>query len=919
MSDDDNDKLVWQLSIAIIFIAAISDIVFLWIMHYVSTRYPRPTDKATWNETYTLYGHDCCQGNCNQDLSRCFCGLRCRKVLCPIQCNCCYPMELFIPRYPPSFFNLMEIAPHDLDDDIDDIRDLELKPLTNKEETKEDHAEEEKDAEFETINGEVFTLTRRQSSLASIEHHSNLQILHDRYGKCCCCSCISIAMKLWFLACGILSFAVFIIFAFTIFFEFWVKCTTWENAQFLGYIVAIFIVCKILIWFLYHSFQACWLLTYNVCDANHILIVEWWRLWQIFWCVMFAVIYLSAMDPDALNNALISQTTARFMVIQGMVWIVIYWITVIISSVWLILNLFDCKTCTSASCDLFNPYKWNWVKRNSLCKRYCEDYAQKMMIFENQKQNQYVLTVLDFLTGLRAYSVGNKYDIKACNYFQYLFVAVLLMAGVIFIILGTVMGDGWELMYFSGWSFLIYYVLIVLIKRDDFDSICFKMWNGVSYKKIYFLLKQVTDKHPENYYYSYLSSEIKGCDVIILRYVDIWSMYHHYTDSPNCVCIKKNDKEPRDQDGEEIDIKSSKYSMWQLKQFNVQLWMTILILLVPFSIIIWASSEAQQAQRSTVLYDKEGVSKWDWSADALGQDQYPFCRATQINGYLNAFDLMWLSQSGWYFEDTYMLEMGFTAWFGDSDTGWDYNRTLVNFVTASDTHIYEPTAYYIENTKHNIDLIVIRGSYTYADWMQDANLWAEAVLIQMISLVVPITNICGDGFIRDLVYLSSRAQGMIFPELRSRYDEDVYQFIFTLVIAGHSLGAGVSQIVASRLHHDGLGTNVIGFALSPPGTLWSSKKFGYDIKDLDVSVLTVIPRRDPVPMVDAQGGMIQYIDCDAYHLWPCHSAIRSLCEIYHSCGAGQQTYGNNLRNVEFVECLCIDANDWNHCVNNTLA
>ena len=31
----------------------------------------------------------------------------------------------------------------------------------------------------------------------------------------------------------------------------------------------------------------------------------------------------------------------------------------------------------------------------------------------------------------------------------------------------------------------------------------------------------------------------------------------------------------------------NKYSMWQLKQFNIQLWVTIAVLLVPFSIIIW--------------------------------------------------------------------------------------------------------------------------------------------------------------------------------------------------------------------------------------------------------------------------------------------------------------------------------------------
>ena len=127
------------------------------------------------------------------------------------------------------------------------------------------------------------------------------------------------------------------------------------------------------------------------------------------------------------------------------------------------------------------------------------------------------------------------------------------------------------------------------------------------------------------------------------------------------------------------------------------------------------------------------------------------------------------------------------------------------------------------------------------------------------------------------------------------------------------MGAGVSEIVASRLHVDGYGRQVMGFGLSPPGTLWSSKKFGYDFNDLDVSVLTVQPRRDPVPQIDKQGGMVQYIDCDAYKRWNCHSSIRAMCEIYHSCGAGDQVIGNNPKNIDFVECLCIDSTDWNNC------
>ena len=296
------------LAIAMIFIAGIADILFLWILHYTSIRFPRPTDDGKWNEPSLYNEHDCCKECCNEDLSRCFCGTRCRKCSYPgLKCNCFYPLELCIPRYPRSFFSNLEpeiLLNDDIFDSDDDNENIELKTLQNTNDNQQQE-EEEKDIDFDT-NTEIPTTQRRKSSLANIEQNSNLRILHDRYGKCCCCSCCSIIWRIWFLICGILSFVIFIIFAFSMFIEYWIKCLTWENGQFLGLIVAIFIVCKIFIWFLYHSFQACWLLAYNTCDANNVLIVEWWRFWQIFWCIMFSVIYLLSIDPQV-RNANISQ------------------------------------------------------------------------------------------------------------------------------------------------------------------------------------------------------------------------------------------------------------------------------------------------------------------------------------------------------------------------------------------------------------------------------------------------------------------------------------------------------------------------------------------------------------------------------------------------------------------------------------
>ena len=43
-----------------------------------------------------------------------------------------------------------------------------------------------------------------------------------------------------------------------------------------------------------------------------------------------------------------------------------------------------------------------------------------------------------------------------------------------------------------------------------------------------------------------------------------------------------------------------------------------------------------------------------------------------------------------------------------------------------------------------------------------------------------------------------------------------------------------------------------------------------------------------------------------------------MCELYHSCGKGIEGQMTGPRNVEFVECLCVDATDWNNCTLSVL-
>ena len=89
----------------------------------------------------------------------------------------------------------------------------------------------------------------------------------------------------------------------------------------------------------------------------------------------------------------------------------------------------------------------------------------------------------------------------------------------------------------------------------------------------------------------------------------------------------------------------------------------------------------------------------------VGHQKYPFCESDPIHSHLNAFDLVWLSQSAWYFKDADMLAASFRAWFGSdaAETGWRYDSAFVNFVQSG----YEPTAFWVRNDHYDVDVVVI--------------------------------------------------------------------------------------------------------------------------------------------------------------------------------------------------------------------
>eukprot|EP00486_Rosalina_sp_Unknown_P013889 CAMPEP_0201595904 /NCGR_PEP_ID=MMETSP0190_2-20130828/192753_1 /ASSEMBLY_ACC=CAM_ASM_000263 /TAXON_ID=37353 /ORGANISM="Rosalina sp." /LENGTH=177 /DNA_ID=CAMNT_0048056047 /DNA_START=535 /DNA_END=1065 /DNA_ORIENTATION=- len=108
-----------------------------------------------------------------------------------------------------------------------------------------------------------------------------------------------------------------------------------------------------------------------------------------------------------------------------------------------------------------------------------------------------------------------------------------------------------------------------------------------------------------------------------------------------------------------------------------------------------------------------------------------------------------------------------------------------------------------------------------------------------------------------------------------------------MYLVGHSLGGGISEIVAANLHEWATGqklkSHVQSFGVCSPGVLLSSAKFGFGVEALDKTSTSLLPRRDIVSKVDEHGGSIQYSECDAGSFLQCHMTDNVLCEVFYGC------------------------------------
>ena len=286
----------------------------------------------------------------------------------------------------------------------------------------------------------------------------------------------------------------------------------------------------------------------------------------------------------------------------------------------------------------------------------------------------------------------------------------------------------------------------------------------------------------------------------------------------------------------------------------------------------------------------------------------PICDL-EYDEYLTAVDLVYLTIVAQH--DQEEIENDFAIWFGA------YNPWTIQTINSNFYHAY--------HSIYDIDVISIHSETTLRYLLQHLSLWSEASMLQLFSNIISLDKILPKTFLQQFIEFMSIFEHIIAPNTAQTFDEPIYEYIAmniinsnktrtndsSLLILGHSMGGAIAQIVGAQLYENGYADdwNIKSFALSSPGTMYSSSKFRFGAESLDATSVSTVARRDIVTNIDEYGGLMQHLQCTADKDVECHGSVTSLCELHTQCR------DKMVRNDALIECLCTRKGLWEECIS----
>jgi len=114
------------------------------------------------------------------------------------------------------------------------------------------------------------------------------------------------------------------------------------------------------------------------------------------------------------------------------------------------------------------------------------------------------------------------------------------------------------------------------------------------------------------------------------------------------------------------------------------------------------------------------------------------------------------------------------------------------------------------------------------------------------------------------------------------------------LVATKEYGQYVEQTVPPR---------TTSFGVSPVGTVYSSKKFGFPWHAVGDTETSVWSERDIIPNVDRHLGLTQVIPCRQTSFIQCHNSLTTLCELWRQCSLPSSAL-RPTKKENFLNCLC---------------
>lgn len=218
-----------------------------------------------------------------------------------------------------------------------------------------------------------------------------------------------------------------------------------------------------------------------------------------------------------------------------------------------------------------------------------------------------------------------------------------------------------------------------------------------------------------------------------------------------------------------------------------------------------------------------------------------------------------------------------------------------------------------ESTGSVFAIVSIRGTTNAWDMLADAQLWSAAACMQMLRAILPLGEMWTPiihNLINAIHFLQSASlERVSFYKQTAAFVRELQQSgqYENVQVTGHSLGGGLALITGAQ-------TGAPAVGLSAPNAMLSRDTFGdVTVDKLNKKTFNIIPDRDPVARIDDVADLFQRISCKApaNAFVDCHFALRSLCEILHTCGTqGRPALCECVTNFGYPEPESVDGSDF---------